>query len=112
MSIHMLLVLSQDIGQDMDMTYTTPEQYRDLKTLGLIGWNSRCKSGFIYRDQSGKYHPHACNNLTSRGELLCAQCASAEPIAEYQAIPTWQARYQPLLTAIGIALAVLVAVIW
>lgn len=39
----------------------------------MIAWTARCKSGFTFNGR-------ACRRACSRGELLCADCATAEVI--------------------------------
>jgi hypothetical protein len=44
-------------------------------------WTARCRSGFEFpRIVRGRVRYHACKRSCSRGELLCAECATAQSV--------------------------------
>jgi hypothetical protein len=45
-------------------------------------WTARCKSGYTFprKSDSGKVAYMVCKRVCARGELLCAECASAQVV--------------------------------
>jgi hypothetical protein len=66
---------------------------------GLPTWTARCKGGYQFQRQ-GRGPWRTCQRFASRGEIFCADCATAEVIpAEPGRLSRFLAGFRGLTTA-------------